>query len=254
MNLIQQAERDLRWLVNCPSLLESPASLDLPDPFLNEGRLDWSPVLRFHESKASYRVGYYVESLIQVWLSATPGIERIQHGIQVRKEKVTLGELDFLFRKNGELYHLEVALKYYLYSPERTVKGSHFIGPNARDTFERKRDRLIRKQLPFGLSYDPDIHTSRHLVKGMIFYPEGVSGAGEIPENLNPDHARGTWQFAGESAGEPIRFLEKPFWLDGRHRAVKETGLPPGHPCLLYREETGHHFLVPDTWPEEPAT
>ena len=249
MDLIEQAERDLRWLVDCPDLLVTPASISLPDPFRTDQSIDWSPVVRFHETKASYRVGYYVESLVQVWLGATPGIEEIQQGIQVRKEKITLGELDFLFRRDGELQHLEVALKYYLYFPERTAKGSHLIGPNAADNFERKRDRLLTKQLPFGSQYDPDVQKSLHLVKGMIFYPEGVSEIEEIPENLNPLHARGTWQFYSEVKKASSEMMAKPFWLDVGETRPVEFEQPISHPCLFAGNAGERNFVVSDSWP-----
>ncbi len=249
MDLIEQAERDLRWLVDCPDLLVTPASIRLPDPFLTNQPIDWSPVIRFHETKSSYRVGYYVEALVQAWLGVTPGIEEIQQGIQVRKEKITLGELDFLFRRDGELQHLEVALKFYLYAPDRIANGSHFIGPNAADNFERKRDRLLTKQLPFGRLYDPEIQRSQHLVKGVIFYPEGVSEIDEMPDNLNPLHARGTWQFYSEVKDRSAEMMAKPFWLDlGETRAVELTQ-PISHPCLFTDESGYHHFVVEDSWP-----
>jgi hypothetical protein len=271
--LIQQAEQDLRWLVHCPALIDSPLVLDLPDPFSSDIEIDWSPVLRFHETKAAHRVGYYVESLIQVWLESTPGISDLRHGIQIIREKETLGELDFLFRREGKLHHLEVALKFYLYTPDHSVGGCRFIGPNAADTFEKKRDRLLEKQIPFGREFFPGIDESHILVKGMIFYDPRNALPESLPRRLNPHHARGQWTYEAEfeerfgNCGGAV--LPKPFWLavpDELQEAAREAGhlqrelarlreRMPSRPRFLHRlidAEAGTAeklFLVPGEWP-----
>ncbi len=268
--LIAQAARDLRWLIACPDLLESPLALELPDPFSSKAKLDFSPVERFFETKASHRVGYYVESLVQVWLESTPGISEVQRGIQIREGKETLGELDFLFEREGELHHLEVALKFYLYSPDREVHGSHFIGPNAADTFERKRDRLLDKQVPLGKVSHPEISWSHVMVKGMIFYRPDETRPEILPVGLNPNHSRGIWVKDGVDI-EVLRdlrgtVLQKPFWLAGPEMeggigedqcAAEST--PISHP-QFYRLHESHGngamagqrlFVVPEGWTRE---
>lgn len=272
--LIQQAEQDLRWLVQCPSLIDSPLVLDLPDPFLSGAAIDWSPVLRFHGTKAAHRVGYYVESLIQVWLESTPGISELRHGIQIIREKETLGELDFLFRREGKLHHLEVALKFYLYTPDHSVGGCRFIGPNAADTFEKKRDRLLEKQIPFGRDFFPEIEESHILVKGMIFYDPENPLPESLPQQLNPHHARGQWAYEAESEKRLGKcegaVLPKPFWLavpDQLQAVAQEAGhleselvrlgeKNPSRPRFIHRlidAEAGTGaklFLVPEEWPD----
>lgn len=249
-----QAERDLRWLVDCPPLWVE--TIALPDPFEAGRSLDFAPVVRFLETRASHRVGYYVESLIQVWLQATPGITNLRQGIQVIEGKETRGEIDFLFEWNGELHHLEVALKFYLFCPEATVHGSHVIGPNAADTFERKRDRMRDHQLPLGRKAFPEIAKSHVWMKGMIFYPPGIGSIEDIPEGLNPDHARGYWVRDCESSRIPShlpqRIMAKPHFLEARQvetpdRAPRREGVRMI--SVGDEEAETRWFVVPDEWP-----
>ncbi|MEM6278468.1 MAG: DUF1853 family protein [Verrucomicrobiota bacterium] len=263
-----RAKADLQWLLACPPLLQSEDSFpffgDVPDDF------QWGAVERFLETKAAHRVGYYVESLVQSWLESQDGISELQHGIQVRREKETLGELDFLFRRNDQLHHVEVALKFYLHFPEGAENGSRFVGPNSRDSFERKRDRLLGKQLPFGRESFPEIEQSHHLVKGVIFYHPNDSGSCELPDLLNREHARGTWihhreldEFLeGWPSDRTGRILKKPYWLSAGgldltgeeiRAAAKDHFERWDGPVFLAEREQGKEiarlFVMPDRWP-----
>lgn len=263
-----QALADLRWLLDCPPLLQSPQSFVFEEDA--SAITDWSAVKRFLETPAAYRVGYYVESLFQVWLESQPSVSELRHGIQVRREKETLGELDFLFRREGRMHHLEVALKFYLCDPVGGTRGSHFPGPNATDNFERKRDRLLGRQLPFGRAHFPEIEVSRHAVKGMIFYHENDDRTVALPAALSPDHARGLWLRARElgeylarlPAGWSGRILRKPFWLSatGADMSAAEIAAAASEhfarwegPVFLALCENGREvsrvFVMPDSWP-----
>lgn len=265
-----QAAADLQWLLDCPSLIESEMTFDFSAPLTNE--VKWEPVRRFHETKAAHRVGYYVESLIESWLVSQDTVSDLQHGIQIRREKETLGELDFLFRQGGKLHHLEVALKLYLCFPEGAENGSHFVGPNATDSFERKRDRLLDKQLPFGKAHFPEIEESSHAVKGMIFYHPTDERAVPLPASLNPLHARGLWIreselegfLSGFRSGQSGRILKKPFWLAAHGDDLGVEGIEEAAAnhfqkwdgpvfLALFEEsrEVSRVFVMPDCWPEK---
>ena len=93
------------------------------------------------------RLGKYVERFISHQLANTEGISLIAENIQISKDKITLGELDFLINKNGNPIHLEVIYKFYLYDP--TLKGLDcWIGPNKKDSLVEKLNKLSEKQLP----------------------------------------------------------------------------------------------------------
>ncbi|MDF1824857.1 MAG: DUF1853 family protein [Verrucomicrobiales bacterium] len=265
-----QAAEDLRWLLDCSSLIQSELTFEFESSPLNA--IDWEPVRRFHETKAAHRVGYYVESLIQSWLESQESVSDLRHGIQIRREKETLGELDFLFRQEGVLHHLEVALKLYLCFPEGAENGSCFVGPNATDSFERKRDRLIDKQLPFGKEHFPEIERSFHAVKGMIFYHAKGGRSVELPTLLNHGHARGAWIRESELEAflermPPLRkgrILKKPFWLAATGADLNTDEIltaASAHfekwdgPVYLAvfegNEEIDRLFIMPECWPEK---
>jgi len=261
----ERFRRDLDWILGCPSLFDSGCALDLPDPNVE---FDLEPIERFFETKASYRVGYYFESLIRVWLESLPEISHIEQSVVIRGETRTLGELDFLFRKDGQLHHLEVALKYYLHFPESNHSGSHFVGPNAADTFERKRDRLLGHQLPLGKQSRPEIAESSLLVRGMIFYHPDHPDSEELPARMNPNHRRGRWIRRSElerlETWQKGTILQKPYWLGPPTTAEaipdligKIEAIDPTRPVMvsigengdgIYREHS-RWFVVPVDWP-----
>jgi len=276
MTSIETFSRDLDWLMSCPSLINSSLTLDtksLPD---EPSKVDFTSVRSFLESRASYRVGYYVESLVEVWLKKQEGLDQLEHGLQIISPERTLGELDFLYRLNGVLNHLEVALKFYLYESQENNSGSHFVGPNSADTFEKKRNKLLQRQIPMGCEHFPEIEVSRIMMKGMIFYPPGVTEAGNLPEGLNSDHRRGIWIRESErgwlSAGNGFTcgiILKKPFWLSGispeadqqipsideLRASVKKHFQEKRHPLFVSLgdaagEETARVFIVSDAWPD----
>lgn len=95
------------------------------------------------------RLGKLVEKFVINQLSAYKNIEVLLENIQIQDEKITLGELDCILLENDIPIHLEVIYKFYLY--DNSVGNSeieHWIGPNRRDSFDMKYDKLVRKQLP----------------------------------------------------------------------------------------------------------
>lgn len=233
--ILAQAWRDLLWLVKGPDLITFDHVLPLPLSSPRDENLSWEYVLRHFESRAFHRVGYYMESLIGVWLEGTPGVSGIEHGVRIQEGKITLGELDFLFRQGHRLHHLEVALKFFLHLPfpgsQSCATHSHFRGPNASDNFEKKRNKLLHAQLPLGRNCFPEIAESHSLVRGMIFYEPGKGRPDSLPEGMNPDHLRGVWIRSNEldwlldsprHNGRGL-VMEKPFWLGGIES-------PPGSP------------------------
>lgn len=276
-----QEWHDLRWLVEGPDLM----ALTPPLPFLSVSLpRPEEPIEDIAERlPPQHRVGRYVESLVSTWLENTPGISALQKGILIREGNRTVGELDFVFRYQDQLRHLEIALKFYLHCP---VEGhlssptlSHFPGPNASDNFEKKRDRLLRHQLPLGRTAFPAIETSHALVKGVIFYRPGETTPTVLPETMNPAHRRGIWIRANEidrlleeSWARDCRgdILEKPFWLSGwspefhtrtmeelhaglhSHFAAKELSDRPVLLSLRPEGNAGENlrlFVVPGEWP-----
>ncbi len=277
-SLPDQIREDLSWLLANPSLLDSELGIDTTQ-FCVPAEFDPSPVEKFLAGHCSHRVGYYFEALVQILLESAEAVSDVEHGIQICENGATLGEIDFLYRRNGELHHLEVALKFYLYSPDVELCGSHLLGPNARDTFERKRDRLFRKQIPLGKERFSDVRESRLLVKGAIFYPWLDPDSALSVTGLAPDHCRGIWirdgqlaDFLSELPSECRgAIFRKPFWLSSAMRTAGKLPLDLMREISRTREEsqrplyfnvgtmesdrwteTQRVFVVGDSWPFDP--
>ncbi len=278
-DLNEQFSRDLGWLLNCPSLLDSELVFDTTNLQCGEGGTDFSPVLKFLNSPASYRVGYYVESLVEIWLRRQGGFGGLKHAVQINDQERTLGELDFIYRLDGVLNHLEIALKFYLYDPNENGSGSHFAGPNAKDTFEKKCDKLLNFQIAVGRRHFPEIKVSQVMMKGMIFYPPSVARPENLPKGLNPAHRSGVWiresegHWLSSSSGFASgRVMEKPYWLSGLapeselpvqtidelRETVKNHFQCRRHPLLLSvgdtdGRETERVFVVHQEWPNQAS-
>lgn len=202
----------------------------------NSSELDVDPdhLAQFLQPRFSHRVGRYFESLVHYWLERIQQVEMLVSGHQVREGKQTIGELDFIFKDHtGDVHHWETAVKFYLHLPENNVTGSHLIGPNAADTFEKKTAKLFNKQLPLSQRDFPQVTHRRAFVKGRIFYhpsdPSNVTGDSHLsgirsvsesfPALLSPEHLRSTWIRESEMSwlsDQPSRrfcILRKPNWL-----------------------------------------
>lgn len=279
---------DLEWVLKSASLLtpgptlpETVASKNLAEAqelrsFLAEG-----------SGRNEFRVGRYFERLILFYLKDIRQVEIVANGLQLQEDGQTAGELDFVFRDEaGQLRHWETAVKFYLHFPDSSKCGSHFIGPDSRDNFEKKRQRLFEHQLPLSARRFPDIVERHAFVKGRIFYHPEHLPPQTLPEQLSWDHLRGVWIYRRELAwlprlaeranGKPFqaKVLPKPFWLapekvefsaaesdlipveevQGKLQQHFRDSATPRLVSLLAKEtaawcEFERVFVVPESWP-----
>ena len=70
--------------------------------------------------------------------------------LQIIEDGRTLGELDFILeeKNTGQLVHVELVYKFYVYDPSFKNELSRWIGPNRKDSLIEKVDKLKSKQLP----------------------------------------------------------------------------------------------------------
>ena len=95
------------------------------------------------------RLGHLVERFVASELKNNSSIEVLAENIQIRQDKVTIGELDCLLTYNHTPIHLEIIYKFYVY--DESVGNSeleHWIGPNRKDSLIDKITKLKTKQLP----------------------------------------------------------------------------------------------------------
>jgi len=231
-----QAVRDLEWVLTSPSLIvpsiparEMCSSIESTN--LNQFQNELAEFLHCESPRRDqYRVGRYFEQLVLFYLKQIRQVEIVASGLQIQAGSRTIGELDFVFRdESGQLQHWETAVKFYLFHPDPTESGSHLIGPDSRDNFEKKMQRLFEHQLPLSDKPFPDIAERHAFVKGRVFYhPESLPPR-SLPDLLSPDHLRGVWLYRrdldwlsrlAESNGSCMssssymaRIVQKPLWL-----------------------------------------
>jgi uncharacterized protein len=161
--------RDLAWVAFSPPLLDG-STLPQRDPLQDSiwranpdallqrlQRLDdaTAELAALFPAARDRRLGNYYERLWHALLTLAPDVSIVAHNIALREDGRTLGELDLIIRAaNGEVVHLEIAIKFYLGRPELMTTASScsdptlWWGPDPRDQLARKVDRLRNHQLP----------------------------------------------------------------------------------------------------------
>ncbi|MEX1058327.1 MAG: DUF1853 family protein [Natronospirillum sp.] len=283
---IASITRDLAWAINSAEPCALPGIL----PWQEHG--DWfsewlqGPQPFTVESLASWRdrrLGKYFEALWQCYLNAHPDwtLRLSHHPVYVARQ--TIGELDFVLenRHTHALWHLELAVKFFLYMPEPGMPCTsvlpsanelkHWVGPSLQDSLARKYHHLMHQQLPLGqhpsiastLMHRPD--QSHAVVKGRFFVPADPQWPSAQPQWMTWKEAqqlpptcevwplsRGEWLTGTQdSAYSTDQSLPCADWL----RSLAGPTVPAPQPRMLQlREEPGGErvwrFLVPDSWPD----
>ncbi|HBN79287.1 MAG TPA: hypothetical protein DD473_26410 [Planctomycetaceae bacterium] len=269
---------DLLWVANSPSLIRN--SVDDSLSLRNFSNTDIDNLDHFLNQRFTHRVGGYFENLVQYWQVNLNECELLAHRWKILQESRTLGELDFIFRKTDRVTaHWEVAVKFYLYMPHMNVNGSNWIGPDSRDTFEKKINRIYQHQLEMSRFWPDPIDQRIPFVKGRIYYHPLEKRPSVLPQEMNPHHLKGLWLYHHqvewlENKMWRFQLLEKPYWLSNIEYC-KKTAMPdlsdfseihkkfknhfwesdrPLHLALLKESESGWHevdklFIVPNHWP-----
>ena len=213
------------------SLIEGPLLLsDLPEAVSFPQRELALPEGELPPLNLAQKLGHLYEDALAVLLEASPRYQLLTRNLPLRKDaQTTVGELDFLLRDHetdGRLVHLELATKFYLAVPDPTGEGFALPGPDARDNYPRKLDRLRSHQLGLASRY-PELlperyrHESppacRQLVYGCLF--DHVEATRRVePESAAPGGRRGRWLRIDELPAhfplETTRFevIPKPLW------------------------------------------
>ena len=96
------------------------------------------------------RLGHKMEYAFEQLLEHTPNWQTIAKNLVVRDKRISIGELDFLLNnmETKEILHVELAYKFYIINPEISEPIHRLMGPNKRDMFYTKLDKLKEKQFP----------------------------------------------------------------------------------------------------------
>ena len=118
----------------------SVEQLELPPP---------GPVLYTGAAIKNIRLGKRAEQFAFHYFRQLEGMKVLAQNIQLKKNKVTIGELDALLDWQGQFIHLEMVCKFYLYDTSAgTSEIERWIGPNRKDSLIRKLKKLKNHQLP----------------------------------------------------------------------------------------------------------
>jgi hypothetical protein len=223
------------------------------------------------------RLGIYYENLVESLIKNKPEPIDYKRNIQVKRDKTTLGEFDFIGSNEASSFHLECAIKFYL----RVGPGdqlSDYIGPGKKDRLDIKWKRLLDHQLPLSTTMEGISACREHdvispkqvlLLQGYLFHPfkEGVPE--NMAQEINPNHLNGWWLKQSDVVllGEDLEFaqMHKPYWLTPNIsqamniEELKERIQDLNFPILITRgifrnnqwQEHDRGFIVPDAWQAE---
>lgn len=255
-------------------LMEAPLLVgDLPGaPVWNRGGLADAqalPALNFDQ-----KLGHLYEEALCHLIEASESLELVARGLQVfGEEGRTLGELDFVLfdRDRRQHIHLELAVKFYL---GVHADGSwRFPGPDPRDNWLRKLERMSTHQLI--LSGHPCARkillerlgiqsiSVEQLVFGRLFLPVEAS-TGVALEAMAPDAKRGQWLTVREwdrlfPDVKEVKVIPKALWpvelSDGNRdllspMSVSDLQEEAAARCTMFALDDRQEplFLVPDEW------
>lgn len=184
--LTDQKVRDLVSILTAPPLWHSGCELGVHELLGKTGfryllSLNDQPE-KLHQYLAkrapfSHRLGFYAESLLAFWLGNAPHTQLYAHNLEIADESGrTIGSADFVTGINGQIYHLELACKYY---GCRSGNTDEMVGLNLNDRMIDKMTKLNRQLLlltqPRGqqklasLNISPEIVKVASVVRGMAF-------------------------------------------------------------------------------------
>ncbi|WP_170853734.1 DUF1853 family protein [Lishizhenia tianjinensis] len=218
----------------------------------------------------NHRLGYYFEALMHTFFHLSPYIKVELANHQIIREKQTLGEIDFILKEDQEIYHLELAVKYYLQN-EEAQEFEQWLGPNAKDNLAKKILKLKEHQLNLTqhLNDYKDI-PSKALICGQFYQNSPlVYWQNEKSERKGYMKASTFEEWSLNEAILEYFLLEKPNWLSATvetNESLKLQGREEllarmqksfnqkkaVHVGLLYKNGYTSIVLVPDAWPTLP--
>lgn len=155
------------------------------------------------------RLGHQIEYAFQQLLSHSEHYRILVHNLSIDRNKISLGEIDFVLQDmdNGKLVHVELTYKFYIVTGDfGEAIDRQLLGPNKRDSFISKKERIKNHQLP--LLYLPesvealhglkiDVRGSKQQVcfKSQLFIPFGWRSIDLDLGPFDPACIRGNWIF-----------------------------------------------------------
>lgn len=223
----------------------------------------------------SQKLGHLYEDALEHILRSNPHVTDLHCGVQVFADGGrTIGEFDYLFRYRGEIIHLELAVKFYCavhahVSEKLDNNQLRWYGPDARDHWDRKHQRMLSHQLEIAQTEEGKDSmekllgsresTTKHLIYGRLFDPINteLSEAADVSQTAS----RGKWLWRSELAdhitAKEIWVIPKCLWPCEISERLLNTLEKKTHEELLVLSEeravmftdgSQFYFIVHDTW------
>ncbi|MEP3209913.1 MAG: DUF1853 family protein [Maribacter sp.] len=188
------------------------------------------------EIPSTIRLGHQMEQLFKQLIDYCSAYEILLHNLPVKRGNRTVGEIDFILKdvQTTQLIHIELTYKFYIINPEISEPVHQLIGPNRRDMFFTKMEKIKNKQFELLHSkegskalYSNDINsnklTHQACYKAQLFEPYKSNPIRIRP--LNTDCISGYWlrferfQSSGFKAYQ-YYIPNKSQWVIEPHKAV----------------------------------
>ena len=141
-------------------------------------------------------LGQQAEACFEAYLQRSKNFELLTANLQIKGDKQTLGELDYIVRDltSDKVVHIELACKFYLYDENLgSSEEEKWIGPNRRDSLFDKLEKIKQQQFPIIRALETKEHlqslgieipTEQKLcLKAFLFLPPKIE-AEKLPENF----------------------------------------------------------------------
>ncbi|SEL42583.1 hypothetical protein SAMN04487910_2419 [Aquimarina amphilecti] len=175
-------------------------------------------------------LGKRIEHFFEHYINNSSHYKLILKSLQIFRNKITIGELDFIIEDlhNKDILHIELIYKFYLYNPEKSnIVLERWIGPNQNDSLLEKVTKLKEKQLPLlyrsetikklnELNIQANNINQKVCFFGNLFIPLSYQNK-KIP-HLNNDCIQGFWihkkDFVSDKYGSLEYFIpQKKNWI-----------------------------------------
>src|SRR5690606_18919901 len=99
----------------------------------------------------NFVLGKRMEKYFSLGLKRSRKYRVLAENIQIIKDKITLGEIDFILEdlQTGKTIHVELVYKFYVYDPSIKNEMERWIGPNRKDSLLQKLIKIKDSQFPF---------------------------------------------------------------------------------------------------------
>lgn len=260
----------------CGCLIDSPlliGEIDAVGPF---DRALFGSLPRDINLNYNQKLGHLYEQALGVLIDSSERLDLVARNLQVFDSGGrTIGELDFVLQDvaSGRYIHLELAIKFYL--AVRHSEGWEFPGPDPKDNWSRKLERMRAHQWKLCERLETralllerlgiNAITTEHLVLGRIYTPDDEDGA-LMPDEILDASGQGRWLYVSQFEQllgriSEVCLVEKSLWLvDPNSRlfdslpliSTDELRERATERCVMFRfaESSDSWFLVPDSWPE----